>query len=270
MVKRTELALERFKQSRAEGGSPAPEDRPAPAPEIPATIAYTRTRPVDVPVSLLRDRRVLSASEPGAYADAYKILRTQVMHRMRENGWSVLAVTSPGEREGKTLTAINLSISVGMDSNQTVLLVDADLRNPSIHEVFGLEADRGLVNYLLDNVAVEDLLVHPGIQRLVLLPAGPRIQNSVDVLTLPKMIALVDELKRRYQSRVVIFDLPPILQAADVLAFAPYVDAALIVVEAGRTTVESLERALLLLKGATPVIGTVFNKAGRAVSTEAS
>ncbi len=83
------------------------------------------------------------------------------------------------------------------------------------------------------------------------------------------MLALVEELKHRYPSRVVVFDLPPLLHTADVLAFSPCMDALLFVVEEGKTTVEELQRALLLVKNSRPVLGTVLNKAGQFVATPA-
>jgi len=83
-------------------------------------------------------------------------------------------------------------------------------------------------------------------------------------LTSPKMIALVEELKHRYQSRIIMFDLPPLLNTSDVLAFSPYIDALLLVIEEGQTKAEDVERALSLVKQSTPVLGTVLNKAGRA------
>jgi capsular exopolysaccharide synthesis family protein len=191
------------------------------------------------------------------------MLRTQVMHRLRENNWNVLGVTSPGEGEGKTLTATNLAISIAMETTQTVLLVDADLRNPSAQSLFGLEGLRGLVDYLLDDVPVSELLLHPGIDRFAFLPGGRSLAHSTETLTSPKMTALVRELKHRYASRIIVFDLPPLLRVADVLAFSPYTDALLLVVEEGHTTTEDVERAVQLVKGATPVLGTVLNKAGR-------
>jgi Mrp family chromosome partitioning ATPase len=157
-----------------------------------------------------------------------------------------------------------------METTQTVLLVDADLRRPSIHEVFGLKDCPGLADYLLDNEPVEDLLVHPGIGRFVLLPGGRAIQNSTEILTSPKMLALVEEFKHRYPSRVVIFDLPPLLHTADVLAFSPYTDALLMVVEEGKTTAEELQRALSLVNDSRPVLGTVLNKAGKLAATPTS
>jgi len=212
----------------------------------------------------------MAAYDKGPFVDAFKILRTQVMRRLRENGWNVLGITSPGDGEGKTLTAVNLAISLGMETAQTVLLVDANLRNPTIHEVFGLEDCPGLADYLLDDTPIENLLVHPGIGRLVLLPGGRTVQNSAELLTSHKMLALVEEFKHRYPSRIVIFDLPPLLQTADVLAFSPYTDALLLVVEEGKTSADDVQRALSLVKDSRPILGTVLNKAGQMAATPAS
>lgn len=236
---------------------------------VPPPILYTRTKSLDIPLSVLRQKRVMAAYDKGPFVDAFKILRTQVMHRLRENDWNVLGVTSPGHGEGKTLTAVNLAASLAMETSQTVLLVDADLRSPSIHEVFGLDDCPGLADYLLDDQPVEDLLVHPGIGRFVLLPGGRTISNSAEILTSPKMLALVEEFKHRYPARIIIFDLPPLLHTADVLAFSPYTDALLLVVEEGKTKVEELQRALSLLKNSRPVLGTVLNKAGQMAITPA-
>lgn len=266
---RLQTALQLYKK---EQGNPkslpqvgSPDSRTVPPP-----IVYTKTRSLDIPLSILRRRRVMAAYDKGPFVDAFKILRTQVVHRLRENGWNVLGVTSPGHGEGKTLTAVNLAVSLAMETTQTVLLVDANLRNPSVHEVFGLTDCPGLADYLLDNIPVEDLLVHPGIGRFVLLPGGRPISNSTEVLTSPKMLALVEEFKHRYPSRIIIFDLPPLLHTADVLAFSPYTDALLLVVEEGKTTAEDVQRALLLVKDSRPILGTVMNKAGQLSATPAS
>lgn len=234
---------------------------------VPPPITYTKTRSLSIPHTVLRGHRVMAAHKKGAFVDAYKILRTQVTQRLRENGWNVVGVTSPGYGEGKTLTAVNLAVSLAMETTQTVLLVDSDLQDPTVHQVFGLKDCPGLADYLLDDHPVEDLLLHPGIGRFVLLPGGRAISNSTEILTAPKMVALVEELKHRYPSRVVIFDLPPLLHTADVLAFSPYTDALLMVVEEGKTTGEELQRALSLVKHSRPVLGTVLNKAGRSSLT---
>jgi capsular exopolysaccharide synthesis family protein len=182
-----------------------------------------------------------------------------VLQRLRENKWNVLAVTSPGLNEGKTLTAINLAVSLAMEVNYTVLLVDADLRHPNVHTYFGLEPEFGLSDYLLSDKPLQELLVHPGIQGLVVLPGGKPLTNSSEMLNSPKMSRLVEELKTRYPSRIVLFDLPPLLATADAMAFAPYVDAALLVVEEGITSIQDAQHATELLKD-THLIGAVLNK----------
>lgn len=222
-------------------------------------IEYTQTRTVKVARDVLRDKRVIAGFEPGIYTDSYKILHTHVLQKMRENGWNALAVTSPGQNEGKTLTAINLAISLAMEVDQTVLLVDANLRHPSVHQYFGMRDEPGLSDYLVSDTPLEEMLIHPDIGHFVILPGGRPLLNSSEMLGSPKMAELVQELKNRYPSRIVLFDLPPLLSVADALAFAPYVDAALLVVEEAKTGNEEIARAAGLLNS-TNLIGTVLNK----------
>lgn len=259
-----QAALDRYKQQEPQNRPVSKLHRNDSARTAPAQIVYTRTRSLQIPEAVLRERRIVAGFEGGRFVDAFKILRTQVTHRMREKGWNVIGVTSPGLGEGKTLTAVNLAVSLAMDVTQSVLLVDANLQNPMLHEVFDLGPSEGLANYLLDDTPLEDLLIHPGIGRFVLLPGGRAVPHSAEALTSPKMIALVEELKHRYQSRIIMFDLPPLLNTSDVLAFSPYIDALLLVIEEGQTKAEDVERAVSLVKQATPVLGTVLNKAGRA------
>lgn len=267
-MERIKVALEKAREQRVQRGGEVTEKqtgRSASAPAArPADIQYTRTRVAKVSPAVMKKNRIVATAQESAFADAYKILRTQVLQRLKENDWNVLAVTSPGEDEGKTLTAINLAVSLALEVSHTVLLVDANLRHPSIHERLGLAPGKGLSDYLLDDADLAELLLHPeGLDHVVLLPAGRPVHNSAELLNSPKMVQLVDELKHRYPERIVIFDLPPVLSAADALAFAPYVDAALLVVEEGRTQAEAAQRAVELLE-CTNVLGTVLNKAGQA------
>lgn len=260
-------ALQRAREEREQF---APAAATAPAGATPETITYRQTRTVDVPTARLRERRVVSAFEPGAFVDSYKIAHTHVLQRLREHGWNTLAVTSPGDREGKTLTAINLAVSLAQEVNHTVMLVDADLRHPSVHTFFDIPAKRGLSDYLLGEAVLPDLLVHPaGIDHFVILPGGRPLANSAEMLGSPRMARLVDEIKRRYASRIIVFDLPPLLSSADALAFAPYVEAALLVVEEAATPADEVRRAAELLQKTT-LIGTVLNKSRRGprISTE--
>jgi len=259
-MERIKQALEKARLERQTArGASAPPPRSGSA-DISAPVRYTHTRTAHVAKSFLQERRIISGFEKNEFTEAYKILRTQVFQRLREKGWNSLAVTSPGLNEGKTLTAINLAISLAMEVNYTVLLVDADLRHPSVHSYFGIEAECGLSDYLTADKPLSELLIHPEeIPGLVILPGGKPLANSAEMLNSPKMARLVDELKTRYSSRIILFDLPPLLGAADTLAFSPYVDAALLVIEDGKTQAEDVKRAIGLLQG-TSLIGTVLNK----------
>ena len=265
-MERIKAALDKARQDR-ERGEQAPEHhRPAAGGRAVAKaasakhISYTQTRTARASSIAMKKNRILPAYPNGEYADAFKILRTQVLQRLRENDWNVLAVTSPCDGEGKTVTAINLAASIAMEIHHTVLLVDANLRQPSIHDYLGLGVTQGLSEYLLDEVDLADLLVHPeGLEHVVLLPGGRPAQNSAELLNSPRMIQLVEELRTRYPERIVVFDLPPVLSAADALTFAPYVDAALLVLEDGKTQEQEAQRAVELLEN-TNILGTVLNK----------
>src|SRR5207253_751902 len=154
---------------------------------------------------------VIGARAPGEAYSAYNRLRTQVITRLQENHWSTVAITSPSSATGNTLTAINLAISIARDFSYTVLLVELDLVNPSFHKIFGFEQRQGIVDYLLNDVPIPEILLNPGIDRLVVIPAGSPVANSSELLSSPKMIRLVEELKLRYEHRIVLFDLPPVL-----------------------------------------------------------
>jgi len=233
------------------------ELRSRPARASARQISYTRTASFAPPADVQRDQRLVMAADAGTMA-AYKLLRTQVLQRLKAKGWRALAVTSPGPGEGKTLTAVNLALILAQDVNQTVLLVDLDLRHPRVHRAFGYEPAAGITDHLFAGVPLPDILFTPGVERLVVLPGREAYPHSSEILASPDMIALVQELKDRYPDRLVLFDLPPLLSADDALAFAPYVDAAILVVREGVTTQESFERALRYL-GHTPIVGTVLN-----------
>lgn len=222
-------------------------------------IQYKQTQVVDISLRALHKKRIVAGTESDVVADAYRILRTRVLQSMRANGWSSLAITSPNVGEGKTLTAINLAISLSMEVNHTVLLVDLDLRRPSIHEYFGCIPEFGISEYLQGDIPLQEILFNPSIKRLVVLPGSKSLSNSSEMLSSPKMIQLVEELRTRYPERIILFDLPPLLTIDDALAFSPYVDAVLLTVEDNKTQAADISRSLEMLKD-TNIIGTVLNK----------
>jgi protein-tyrosine kinase len=266
-MERIQEALQRAREQRETSARLSPVFKSATDATTVATvggneIAYTQTQTVPVAQDELKEHRVVSAYDPCLFSDAYKILSTQVARTLRENRWNTVAVTSPGASEGKTLVSVNLAISLAMEFHHTALLVDADLRRPTTRDCLGLPNGPGLGDYLLDDVPLERLLIRPDIRGLVVLPGGSPQLHSSEMLGSQKMASLVRELKGRYSSRIVVFDLPPLLSGADVLAFAPSIEATVLVVEEGKTSRDDVVRATELLAG-THLIGTVLNKARR-------
>ncbi len=234
--------------------------KPAPQATRCSALTYTHTKVIKVPQETLRRNRVLAGSPEEPWVNAYKLLRTRVMQRLREmDNANTLAITSPAPGAGKSLTALNLALSIAMEVNKTVLLVDADLRRPSLHTYLGLKPKYGLGDYLTRGVPLEKMLINPGVGRFVLLPAGKSRSNSAELLSSPRMEELVQELKQRYRSRYILFDLPPMLAVADVLAFAPLVEATMLVVEEGKSREEDIVHSCELLQKMN-FIGAVLNK----------
>ena len=227
--------------------------------ETPGEIHYTYTRKVTVDMDRLRRNRLIVAGSDETLGEAYKLLRTHILHGTKRESRNTLMVTGPLPNEGKTLTTINLAIAISQRVGQTVLLVDGDLRNPSMHRYLDLPSGPGLVDYLTSGYPIAESLVHPeGLTNLVVLPAGQPTTQSGELLSSPLMVDLVRELKHFYPDRYVLFDLPPLLYA-DPLAFAPLVDGIILVVEAGSTPREEITRAVEMLKKF-PVLGCVLNK----------
>lgn len=249
---RISKALELARQKQQSSPSPQRE-------KSSEQIRYTQTQTISIPPETLREHRIISGLLNEPIADAYRVLRSRVLRLLKQNGWQTLGVTSATPGEGKTLTSINLGISIAMEPNYSVLLVDTDLRRPRVHHFFGIKPELGLNDYLHSEGSLEDLLIHPSIERFILLPCLKPMKNSSELLATPKMVQLVQQLKARYPSRLVIFDLPPVLVGDDVMAFSPLLDAVLLVVEDGKTRSDELTRTFELLKEVN-LLGTVLNK----------
>lgn len=232
---------------------------PNPPPSRPSgRIHYTRTRIVDVPPQVYERHRIWSVSNDPK-ADAFRLLRTQLLLKMREHGWRTIAVTSPNKGVGKSTIALNLAINFALEVDCTALLVDADLRDPYVRELLELGPGPGLADCLLGKVAIEDLLIHPTMGDLVVIPGGAPVPLSSELLGSPMMTALVRELRGRYPDRLIVFDVPPILGSADTLALSACIDATILLVEECRTTRADIRSSCELLRDSN-LLGVVLNK----------
>lgn len=201
-------------------------------------------------------------------ADRFRILRARVLHSMTEAGARTLGITSPNYGDGKTTIALNLAISIAHDLNQTVLLVDLDLRKPNVTDYLGLTASHGLTDHFLHDLPIAECLMRTSFPRLSILPAGAPLPHSSEILGSPKIAQLAQELKARYADRLIIYDLPPILAQDDPLVFAPHIDGTLLVIKEGETRVEDVKSCLHTLNR-THVIGTVLNYSEDRAQTDA-
>lgn len=225
-----------------------------------ARVAYRQIREEVLDLQRLREKRVITPTVRDPREGLYKALRTNVLQRMQANDWTMLGITSARRGHGKSLTALNLAISLARGLDQTILLVDFDLRHPSIATYLLSAPVPGLSDYLRGDSEIGDILFHPGIERLVVLPGREPVPDASEYLSSPLISGLVEELKSHYRGCYMLFDLPPVLGIDDVLEFSLQVDGFLLVVEDGTTTRDDL-RSIYRALGSEQVLGTVLNKA---------
>jgi len=269
-MSKIEKALNWAKENRQELGSAKLTERQASTNPLPVrrvsrenngakwieTLRVESGLSIDNPES----RVVLSDNQDERVRSAYKMLRTRTLQRMRQNDWHVIGVTSPLQGDGKSLTAINLALSLARETTLSVVLLELDLRRPTICKQFGVNPSKGLSDYLDGTSSLGEILFRPeGTERIAILPNIDVYENSSETLSSPKVAALVDELRGTDPGRVIICDLPPYLATDDVLAFAPIADAFLVVVSEGRTSRDVLEKGLDILQEL-PLLGVVLNR----------
>ena len=192
---------------------------------------------------------------------SFDMLRTQVLQSMDTKGWQILAVTSPTPGCGKTLTSINLALSIARQPERSVLLVDADMEKPQVANYLGLQCKTGLLSVLEGRVALQNAMVQAsvGSNRLTVLPCEASTTHSSEYMTSRAMSAMLQEIKNEDRSRIVIFDMPPILAGDNVISILPQMDCVLFVAAVGTTTVSEIKECNKHLETST-VVRVVLNK----------
>ncbi|HVF18497.1 MAG TPA: CpsD/CapB family tyrosine-protein kinase [Steroidobacteraceae bacterium] len=241
---------------------------PAPAP---ADVSQAkRFKSVSLDQSVLERNCVLPGVQDAAALRAYKILRTRITRRLEAQQWRSFGVTGLAPGDGKTLTSINLAISLAQNTNTWVFLVDMDLRRYQVARSLGLSGangEPGLSDYLKGDASVDDIIYSPGIERLAIIPNFQPITESSEMMTTPRMSELLQALERETPRRIIIFDLPPLLAADDVIAFAPQIDSMLLVVSEGSTNRAQLEAAKETLSEMN-LLGVVLNRSAETSDTD--
>ncbi len=197
-------------------------------------------------------------------SEAYHTLRTNLTFTALDKPIETLIVTSAAPGEDKSTVLANLAVTMAQGERRAIL-VDADLRRPRLHEIFGVPNDRGLTTMIVEEAALDEPpLIAVGVDNLWLLPSGPLPPNPADILGSRRMEQVIAALKAR--ADIVLFDAPPIVAVTDAAVLGTKVDGVLLVVRAGRTRREHAQRAKELLERVhVRIVGAVLNDAPRDV-----
>ena len=223
-------------------------------------ISYLNTPVIKLDSAHLEKNRIVAQSKSDMNSYSFDSLRTQILQKMEENNWRTIAVVSPTPQSGKTLVSINLAISIAHQPQKTAILVDFDLRRPKVASYLGIHTEKSMNDYLQDKAPLKDVMVNPGIDRLVIVPTMKPVLKSAETLSSKKVTDLITELRDRYDSRIVIFDCPPVLNSDDAMVLLPQVDCILLVIANGMSTQSEIEETLHHLPKEN-LLGVVLNKA---------
>lgn len=252
-MSRIEEALE--KASTLRGG-------PIPVASVAKSFSRSRHFPPPPPDEAIKIQNPLlvTACDPHTpAAEEYRKLKSIIVKLTTGDRFrNTLMVTSSIGNEGKSVTALNLAMSLAQEYDHTVMLVDADLRKPSIHQYLGIEKRAGLTECLLDGMDIKDVLIKTGIGRLSVLQAGRGVKNPAEIFSSQKFRNFFLEMKNRYHDRYIIIDTPPVLPFAESRSLCPLVDGVVLVVKEGAVTLDSISETIQCL-GGTDVLGIVYN-----------
>lgn len=256
---------------RQPGQSAAPD--PAVAPDPVQVPPLRRSKLVEINLEKLAAAGYVTPTAPRSrLADEMRVIKRPLLSNAQDksaapvHAANLIMVTSALPGEGKTFMAINLAISIAMELDTTVLLVDADVARPAIPERLGFAPDQGLLDLLTRReIDVADVLMRTNIERLSILPAGSPHSRATELLASEAMARLLDELAGRYPDRILIFDAPPLLSSTESRVLATHMGQVVLVVEADRTPQSSVKAALDTVE-ACPVVMTMLNKIERSDS----
>lgn len=285
-----EKAVERLDQLRQAGADAPPAESPqsGPVPASPSTIDMQATegtmssesprqgtdappkpqsKTIAIDVERLSKNGFITPNQPrSAIADEFRVIKRPLLQNAQGRSAAqirnanLIMITSALPGEGKSFTAINLAVSMAMELDHTVLLVDADVSRPSVLPTLGLAQEKGLMD-LLDGGAhdLSEVLLRTNIEKLSILPAGTSHQRATELLASDAMSALLEDMARRYSERIIIFDSPPLLATTEARVLATHMGQVVLVVESERTPQSSVKHALATIETC-PIKLMVLNK----------
>lgn len=205
------------------------------------------------------DERLRYASEKfSSIAESIRKLRTRILYPDSGEKISSIMVTSSSPEEGKSFICANLGISLAQSMERHALMVDCDLRRPSLQTFFGLNLGNGLTNYLSFNDEVGKLIHPTGLDKLSIIASGPLPENPAELISSEKMAKMLDEITQRYDDRLILLDCPPYHAAAETLVLSQQVDKVILVVRWDKSSKEDIKRVVDSI-GKEKILGVVFN-----------
>jgi protein-tyrosine kinase len=240
---------------------------PAAAPARAEAAPKPGTRKVELDLNRMRDMGMVTAAGGRTLlVEDFRIIKRPLIKRAfaeraeHDLPGNLIMITSSLPGEGKTYCAINLAMSIAMELDHTVLLVDADVARPSVLRTLGLPAQRGLMDILLDDkLDLADVMLRTNVDTLSILPAGTSSPRATELLASQTMSTLVNEIANRYPDRIVIFDSPPLLLTSEAHVLATHMGQIVLVVESETTTQHAVKEALRQLEGCSNV-NLIYNK----------
>jgi len=211
-----------------------------------------------------RSPYLVTLNDPrSAVSEEYRKLKSMIIRATKKDAFrNTLMVTSSLSGEGKSITSLNLAVILAQEYNNTVLLIDADLRRPSLHRYLGITPNVGLSDCLAGGLDAGEAMVKTGIPKLSFLASGTAVDDPVELLSSHTMKALLGEMKQRYRDRYIIIDTPPILPYAETHALSAMVDGIVFVVKEGMASIKGIRDAIDMLND-TAVLGIVYNDVSR-------
>ncbi|MEM7683613.1 MAG: CpsD/CapB family tyrosine-protein kinase [Pseudomonadota bacterium] len=247
-------------------GSPPVEDAACAAdgtgPIPPATVdaAWTALEPVELNPAHLERNRIITHDRTDPAHAAFDVLRTRILRVFKKHGWTRLGITSPSKGCGKTFVASNLAFSLARHAECRTVLLDLDLRLPSLSKVLGVGQIEPIDWFLSGDVEPERFLHRSG-ENLALGLSAKKTPNPAETLLAPTAAEALARMHARLAPDIVIYDLPPMLAADDVLGFLPQLDCVLLVVGGGKTRPDEVTECERLLADQTHLLGVLMNKA---------
>lgn len=243
----------------AQGGAVAAARQQRSGHVQPPAPAWTELAAFEPDARLMARQRIVTFADADPAHVTFDMMRTKLLRTLRQNGWSSVGVTSPTSDCGKTTTCLNIAFSLAHQPEVRTVLVDLDLRRPALARHLGLSQPQSMASVLQGTRPVAENFVRYG-DNLAIGTNAASVRSSSEILLSAATAKGVASLKAAFQPDVILYDLPPMLQSDDVMAFAPHLDCVLLIAAAEKSRLDEVDKCERDLAEQTQVLGVVLNK----------